>query len=74
MAKTEHPPGTIYYGGQAVLEGVMIRGPEHMAVAVRHPRGHIVKHSERLSALYTGDARKVPTSPTARLLLGESAS
>ncbi len=50
----------VYFGGQAVLEGVMIRGPEHMAVAVRHPRGHIVRHSERLSALYTGRARRVP--------------
>jgi uncharacterized protein YqhQ len=38
----------------------MIRGPEHMAVAVRHPKGHIVRHSEKLSGLYTGDARKVP--------------
>jgi uncharacterized protein YqhQ len=60
MAKIEQATGTVYYGGQAVLEGVMIRGPEHMAIAVRHPRGHIVKHSEHLSALYTGNARKVP--------------
>src|SRR5262245_42310817 len=51
---------TVYYGGQAVLEGVMIRGPRHMAVAVRHPQGHIVRHAEALSALYTGWARKVP--------------
>src|SRR5437762_5619958 len=50
----------VYYGGQAVIEGVMIRGPEHMAVAVRHPRGHIVTHSERLGALYTGRARRIP--------------
>jgi uncharacterized protein YqhQ len=60
MARAEQPGGQVYYGGQAVLEGVMIRGPEHMAIAVRHPKGHIVKHSERLSALYTGGARKVP--------------
>jgi len=51
---------SLYYGGQAVLEGVMIRGPEHMAVAVRHPKGHIVKHAERLGGLYTGRARKMP--------------
>ena len=50
----------LYYGGQAVLEGVMIRGPEHMAVAVRHPRGHIVEHAEKLGALYTGRARRIP--------------
>src|SRR5688572_3202545 len=60
MAKSEQTGGQVYYGGQAVLEGVMIRGPEHMAIAVRHPKGHIVKHSEKLSALYTGGARKVP--------------
>jgi uncharacterized protein YqhQ len=60
MARSDQPAATVYYGGQAVLEGVMIRGPEHMAIAVRHPKGHIVMHAERLNALYTGDARKVP--------------
>jgi uncharacterized protein YqhQ len=50
----------LYYGGQAVLEGVMIRGPLHMAVAVRHPDGHIVRHAEKLSSIYTGPLRKVP--------------
>jgi uncharacterized protein YqhQ len=54
------PPANVYYGGQAVIEGVMIRGPEHMAVAVRHPRGHIVTHSEKLGALYTGRSRRIP--------------
>lgn len=53
-------PAQVYYGGQAVIEGVMIRGPEHMAVAVRHPKGHIVTHSERLSGIYTGRTRRVP--------------
>ena len=51
---------SVYYGGQAVLEGVMIRGPEHMAVAVRHPKGHIVVHSEQLRGMYTGRARRIP--------------
>ncbi|MFN0093783.1 MAG: DUF1385 domain-containing protein [Dehalococcoidia bacterium] len=50
----------IYYGGQAVMEGVMIRGPRHMAVAVRHPKGHIVRHSEELRGVYTGKTRKIP--------------
>jgi uncharacterized protein YqhQ len=53
-------PAAVYYGGQAVVEGVMIRGPEHMAVAVRHPKGHIVTHSERLGGIYTGRARRIP--------------
>ncbi|MER3438812.1 MAG: DUF1385 domain-containing protein, partial [Chloroflexota bacterium] len=30
------------YGGQAVLEGVMMRGRRFMAVAVRAPSGEIV--------------------------------
>jgi uncharacterized protein YqhQ len=61
MRKQENsPPVNVYYGGQAVLEGVMIRGPEHMAVAVRHPKGHIVRHAERLSSVYTGPARRIP--------------
>lgn len=50
----------VYYGGQAVIEGVMIRGPEHMAVAVRHPKGHIVRHSEKLASMYTGRPRRIP--------------
>ncbi len=53
-------PANVYYGGQAVIEGVMIRGPEHMAVAVRHPKGHIVTHAERLSGVYTGRLRRWP--------------
>lgn len=38
----------IGYGGQAVLEGVMMRGRKALATAVRHPAGHIVLRSETL--------------------------
>ena len=34
------------YGGQAVLEGVMMRGRKLVAVAVRNPRGEIVVQAE----------------------------
>ena len=34
------------YGGQAVMEGVMMRGSKSMAVAVRQPDGEIVIHTE----------------------------
>jgi uncharacterized protein YqhQ len=37
------------YGGQAVVEGVMMRGRQLAAVAVRAPQGGIVVHEERLS-------------------------
>jgi uncharacterized protein YqhQ len=56
MSKT---PARIY-GGQAVVEGVMMRGPNTMAIAVRAPNGNIVTHAERLSGLYTTPLRLVP--------------
>ena len=31
-----------YYGGQAVIEGVMMRGRKTMAVAIRKPDGTIL--------------------------------
>jgi uncharacterized protein YqhQ len=36
------------YGGQAVIEGVMMRGKKQLAVAVRNPKGEIVLHTEAL--------------------------
>lgn len=45
---------TKYYGGQAVIEGVMMRGRKTMAVAVRNPQQEIVVHEEPLTAkIYT---------------------
>jgi len=40
----------IAYGGQAVIEGVMMRGRRAMAIAMRAPDGRIVLHSEKLAA------------------------
>ncbi len=49
------------YGGQAVLEGVMMRGSRHLAVAVRSPDNEIVLHEEPInSALYNGFWSRVP--------------
>ena len=49
------------YGGQAVIEGVMMRGRRHMAVAVRNPDGEIVLHTEQLNPrIYAGFINKVP--------------
>jgi uncharacterized protein YqhQ len=50
----------IYYGGQAVIEGVMMRGKQVMAVATRRPNGEIGVHTQTLSPLYTGKWRKTP--------------
>jgi uncharacterized protein YqhQ len=38
------------YGGQALIEGVMMRGRDAIAVALRHPDGRIVFETERLDA------------------------
>lgn len=37
------------YGGQALIEGVLMRGRDAIAVAFRHPDGHIVWDSESLN-------------------------
>ena len=39
------------YGGMAVIEGVMMRGPEMTALAVRRPNGSIVVEKEQNSRL-----------------------
>jgi len=51
----------ISYGGQAVLEGVMMRGRTFMAVAVRAPDKSIVVTSQPLPMrLYGGIVQKIP--------------
>lgn len=49
------------YGGQAVMEGVMMRGSKAMAVAVRQPDGEIVIHTEPLNpTIYASLLSRVP--------------
>ena len=48
------------YGGQAVLEGVMIRGRHHVSVAVRRPDGGIALQCRPISSLFTGRLRQLP--------------
>jgi uncharacterized protein YqhQ len=51
----------VSYGGQAVLEGVMMRGRAFMAVAVRAPDKNIVVTSEPLPKhLYGGIIQRIP--------------
>ena len=54
------PNRTLYYGGQALIEGVMIRGPHSVAVACRRPDGDIAVRRESLSGVYTGVLRRIP--------------
>jgi uncharacterized protein YqhQ len=56
------------YGGQAVIEGVMMRGAHSAAVAVRDPKGQIVVHEQPLNArLYRG---RISTTPFLRGVVG----
>ena len=56
-----------YYGGQAVIEGVMMRGRRSAAVAVREPTGGILLHEEKLPRRVYG--AKVVTWPFIRGVL-----
>ena len=50
----------ITYGGQAVIEGVMMRGQKVFAIAMRAPDGKIVIHKESLAAVYRSRITKIP--------------
>ena len=48
------------YGGQAVIEGVIMRGKSAIAMAVRAPDNEIVTHQEKLTGIYTSKLSKIP--------------
>lgn len=48
------------YGGQAVIEGVMIRGPHHATVVCRRPDGSLAQRSRSLRKTYTGWTIRIP--------------
>jgi uncharacterized protein YqhQ len=50
----------ITYGGQAVIEGVMMRGRNAFAIAMRAPDGKIVVHKEGLASVYRSKITKIP--------------
>ena len=50
----------IIYGGQAVIEGVMIRGMHIVSVAVRNPQGTISTHTEPINSWFNSFIRKIP--------------
>lgn len=49
MKKEKKQNNKTYIGGQAVMEGIMMRGRRAMATAVRDPQGEIQIESERLT-------------------------
>ena len=48
------------YGGQAVIEGVMMRGAQGVAIAMRAPNQEIVIHTEKLTGIYKSQIAKIP--------------
>jgi len=48
------------YGGQAVIEGVMIRGHKAIVTAVRRPAGDVVINTRPIPPISTGRLRRIP--------------
>jgi uncharacterized protein YqhQ len=48
------------YGGQAVIEGVLMRGKSSVAMATRAPNNEIIIHKEKLTGIYTSTLAKIP--------------
>src|SRR5207245_11336572 len=52
---------TFYYGGQAVMEGVMMRGRKSAAMAIRRPDGSVYLYEEALNPrLYQNHLFRLP--------------
>jgi len=49
-----------YHGGQAVIEGVMMRGERNFAISVRRPDGKLEIIKQPLASIYKGRLRKTP--------------
>ena len=49
-----------HYGGQAVIEGVMIRGKKGIAISVRQPNGELNVVKQPLAGMYKGRLRELP--------------
>lgn len=48
------------YGGQALIEGVLMRGSRYLAAAFRSPTGEIIVQTEKLGGLYTSKLTRIP--------------
>ena len=58
---TEKTPSKLpNYGGQAVIEGVMMRGKKTAAIAMRSPDGEIEVHTEQLNKIYQSRWMEIP--------------
>ena len=48
------------YGGQALIEGVLMRGSNYLAAAFRKPDGEIEVVSEKLTGIYASRVKQIP--------------
>jgi uncharacterized protein YqhQ len=65
MAKPFH------YGGQAVIEGVMMRGRRGLAISVRQPDGRLNTTKQPLASIYKGRLKEMPFA-RGIIMLGET--
>jgi uncharacterized protein YqhQ len=52
--------GKVFYGGQAVVDGVMMRGLSQATTVVRAPDGHLVSRTEDLPGAVRGRFARLP--------------
>jgi uncharacterized protein YqhQ len=64
LATKEKEEPSLAFGGQAVIEGVMIRSKKHMVTCVRQPNGEILTNIEEIKPL--SDRHKVLGLPFVR--------
>ena len=60
MSDPNKKDSQISYGGQALIEGVMIRGKKAAVLAVRNPDGEIIKERIQFSRFYNRSLLKIP--------------
>jgi uncharacterized protein YqhQ len=56
MAESKMP----HYGGQALIEGVLMRGKNYLVASFRDPKGNIVTEEEKLQGIYKSGLAKLP--------------
>lgn len=56
MAESKMP----HYGGQALIEGVLMRGKNFLVASFRNPQGEIVTEQETLQGIYKSGLAKIP--------------
>ena len=66
------PKKTHLYGGQAVVEGVMMRGAAHWAVAVRKPAGDLYVESHDIDSIAASHPILGKPGPRGIIVLGQS--